>query len=203
MNTEAPRTIDAIYLRPTQNRQGGHEVMDLTSGRVITRPRVRVLPATDLVIKRVEHLARKDGIKTLKFADRNGQVIRTTDFLAGVGTQNGDDTDEDDDDSYDSEEDEDYSDEEEDDDDDDDDDDDNHDRISRSEIDELFADDRRNREYYRSQHDHDGHHQIDNEVERDEADTETAGVDNEAHDDEADTETLYEDPPELSKNQAD
>jgi hypothetical protein len=68
--------------------------MDLTSGRVITRPRVHELPATDLVIKQVEHLARKDGIKTLKFADRNGQVIHTTDFLAGVGTQNGDDTDE-------------------------------------------------------------------------------------------------------------
>jgi hypothetical protein len=36
-NTYAPRTLDAIYLRPVpDNIQGGHEVMDLNSGRVIT-----------------------------------------------------------------------------------------------------------------------------------------------------------------------
>jgi hypothetical protein len=35
-NTNAPRTIDCIYLRPFPNLQGGHEVMDLRSGRVIT-----------------------------------------------------------------------------------------------------------------------------------------------------------------------
>jgi len=31
-NTLAPRTIDAIYLRPMQNVQGGHEFMDLNTG---------------------------------------------------------------------------------------------------------------------------------------------------------------------------
>jgi len=37
-NTNAPRTIDAIYLRPIpSNIQGGHEVMDLATGRVVTR----------------------------------------------------------------------------------------------------------------------------------------------------------------------
>jgi hypothetical protein len=36
-NTQAPRTIDAIYLRPMKNRQGGHEVMNLMTGQVITR----------------------------------------------------------------------------------------------------------------------------------------------------------------------
>ena len=31
-NTNAPRTLDAIYLHPTDNIQGGHELMDLNSG---------------------------------------------------------------------------------------------------------------------------------------------------------------------------
>ncbi len=36
-NDNTARTIDCIYLRPAQNVQGGHELMDLNSGRVITR----------------------------------------------------------------------------------------------------------------------------------------------------------------------
>ena len=36
-NTNAPRTIDAIYLCPLNNIQGGHELMDLNSGKLITR----------------------------------------------------------------------------------------------------------------------------------------------------------------------
>ena len=32
-NTQAPRTIDAIYLRPLNNVQGGHEVMNLATGK--------------------------------------------------------------------------------------------------------------------------------------------------------------------------
>ena len=35
-NTQAPRTIDAIYLRPLKNIQGGHEVMNLATGAVVT-----------------------------------------------------------------------------------------------------------------------------------------------------------------------
>ncbi|MGC9176786.1 MAG: hypothetical protein ACP5F1_06910, partial [Thermoplasmata archaeon] len=53
-NTNNPRTIDAIYLRPTNNIQGGHELMDLNSGRVITRPRVWEIPVTPVVIRAVE-----------------------------------------------------------------------------------------------------------------------------------------------------
>ena len=33
-NTNEARTYDAIYLRAATNLQGGHEVMDLNSGRV-------------------------------------------------------------------------------------------------------------------------------------------------------------------------
>ena len=65
-NTQAPRTIDAIYLRPMNNIQGGHEVMNLATGNVITRNRVWEQPATEMVIKAVENMAEKQGIKTLK-----------------------------------------------------------------------------------------------------------------------------------------
>jgi hypothetical protein len=35
-NLNAARTIDAIYLQPALNMQGGHELYDLNSNRVIT-----------------------------------------------------------------------------------------------------------------------------------------------------------------------
>jgi hypothetical protein len=64
-NTNAPRTIDCIYLRPFPNLQGGHEVMDLRSGRVITRRNLTEIPVTDLVIQAVEDLALQQGVTTL------------------------------------------------------------------------------------------------------------------------------------------
>jgi hypothetical protein len=54
-NIQAPRTIDAIYLRPMQNKQGGHELMNLQTGFVITT--VWEQPVTDLAIKAVERMA--------------------------------------------------------------------------------------------------------------------------------------------------
>ena len=36
LNTNAPRTLGAIYLRPMKNKQG-HELMDLNSGRKIAK----------------------------------------------------------------------------------------------------------------------------------------------------------------------
>jgi len=65
-NTQAPRTIDAIYLRPLSNIQGGHELMNLATGMVITRNRVWEKPVTTFVIKAVEKMADEQGIKTLK-----------------------------------------------------------------------------------------------------------------------------------------
>ena len=33
-NTNKPRTVDGIYLRPLNNQQGGHEVMHLYTGKL-------------------------------------------------------------------------------------------------------------------------------------------------------------------------
>jgi Reverse transcriptase (RNA-dependent DNA polymerase) len=82
-------------------------LMDLASGRVITRSRVTEVPVTNAVIHAVERLAAKDGIKTLKILDRNKRLLNPDIWFAGVGPRNRnqhqhDDTDsesEDDDDS--------------------------------------------------------------------------------------------------------
>ena len=83
-NDNRARTLDAIYLRPTNNEQGGHELMDLNSGLVITRNRCWEIPVTDLVIRAVEYMAEKQGIKTLKLQNRNRIRFYPVDWLAGV-----------------------------------------------------------------------------------------------------------------------
>ena len=62
-NTKAERTKDGIFLRVLPNRQAGYEVMDLKTGKPCTRHKVTVCPAPDHVIKRVEALAKRDGMK--------------------------------------------------------------------------------------------------------------------------------------------
>ena len=83
-NTNDPRTIDAIYLRPIKSMQGGHEVMDLNSGRMVTRYKVTECPVTPLVIKAVEAMAAKQNIKSLKFKNRHGVIFHPADWIAGV-----------------------------------------------------------------------------------------------------------------------
>ena len=63
-NDNKPRTIDAIYLRALPKT--GHELMNLETGDLITRARIWEVPITSMVIKAVEEMAYKQGIKTLK-----------------------------------------------------------------------------------------------------------------------------------------
>ncbi len=98
-NTNAPRTIDAIYLRPVENIQGGHELMDLDSGRLITRPRVVEVPITNLVIKAVEAMAEEQGIKSLKLQNRRKTIFYPADWIAGVDYVEEDNKDEDEEDN--------------------------------------------------------------------------------------------------------
>lgn len=63
--------------------QGGHELLDLKSKRVITRRKVVEIPVTHLVIQAVEQMAKDDGIKELKYTSKYG-VEETNDWLAGV-----------------------------------------------------------------------------------------------------------------------
>jgi hypothetical protein len=62
-NTNKARTIDGIYMGPVDNKQGGHVVMDLRTGKATTRAKIRELPMPEWVIRRVEKLAKQDGIR--------------------------------------------------------------------------------------------------------------------------------------------
>ena len=85
LNSNAPRTLDAIFLHATNTIQGGHEVMDLNSRSVITHGgKVTEIPVTTLVIKAVKNMAKCQGFKSLKFKNRHGVVFHDTDWIAGV-----------------------------------------------------------------------------------------------------------------------
>ena len=85
-NSNAPHTLDSIYLRPAQNMQGGHELMDLTSGLVITHANVAEIPVTDLVIQAVEKMKYDQDFPTtgMKITNRQGQIYLDNDWIAAV-----------------------------------------------------------------------------------------------------------------------
>jgi hypothetical protein len=78
------RALDAIYLRRAQNQQGGHKLIDLNSGQLISRNIVHEIPVTDVVIKAVEKMAYQQGFKSLKFKNQNGVIYHDADWIAGV-----------------------------------------------------------------------------------------------------------------------
>jgi hypothetical protein len=91
-NTMEPRTIEAVYMRPTKLLRAGHKLLNLNSRKVITRPQVVVLPVTDQVIARVNAWANEEGVYSLKFFDKNGdeETFQDGDQIAGVDdTQQG------------------------------------------------------------------------------------------------------------------
>jgi hypothetical protein len=92
-NSNATRTLDGIYLRPAQNQQGGHELMDLNSGQVVTQNIVQEIPVTDVVIKAIETMAYNQGFKSMKFKNGNGVVFIDTDWIAGVNYEEDDNED--------------------------------------------------------------------------------------------------------------
>jgi hypothetical protein len=133
-NSNVARTLDAIYLRPALNMQGGHELYDLSSGRVITHARVTPIPVTDMVIKAIEQIAKDQGFKSLKFKNRKGTIYHDADWIAGV--------DYDEDIQQDVEDDEAYEDDENDDRNKDENIDDEYDRIDEEELEDLLQDER-------------------------------------------------------------
>jgi hypothetical protein len=84
-NTNAPRTLDCIYLRYNDNEQGGHDLLHLQTNRMITRRRVTPIPITPAIIKMVHRIAEQDGMpKGLKITNRTGQVLYDSTWIAGV-----------------------------------------------------------------------------------------------------------------------
>ena len=82
-NTQAPRMLDCLYMRPLTNH-GGHELLHLATGRLLSRPKVDIVPMTDSVINTVNALAASDGITGLKMLTKTGQVLYDSAWIAGV-----------------------------------------------------------------------------------------------------------------------
>jgi hypothetical protein len=83
-SSNVTRTLDAIYLHPAQNQQGGHKLIDLNSGQLISRNIVQEIPVTNAVTKAVENMAYQQGFKSLKFKNCNGVIDHDTDWIAGL-----------------------------------------------------------------------------------------------------------------------
>ena len=75
-NSMAPRTVGALALRPTGNRQGSYYFLSLASGRVITRNHATPLPMPQEVIQRVSDLAAAQQMQPgLAFGNRDNRVL--------------------------------------------------------------------------------------------------------------------------------
>ena len=69
------RTVDAIYLHKNTNIQGEQEIMDISIGRLITRPNFYSCVMSKIVIKAVEKPAESQGFKTLKTIARGRKLF--------------------------------------------------------------------------------------------------------------------------------
>jgi hypothetical protein len=54
------RDINGIYLIFLSNAQGGHEIMNLSTGQIIRRRQVSMVPMTNHVIERVHRVANRE-----------------------------------------------------------------------------------------------------------------------------------------------
>jgi len=85
-NNNKPRALNGIYLGPVQdNDQGGSMIIDLSTGREITRSQVDEVVMTELVIKQVERMAEKQGFgDSLKFIGSKRRILVPDPDLSGV-----------------------------------------------------------------------------------------------------------------------
>jgi hypothetical protein len=84
-NTNAPRSLDCIYMRYNDNLQGGHQLLHLPTNSIITRRQVTPVPITPAVIKQVHTLAIQEQMPPgLKIANRTGQLFYDSAWIAGV-----------------------------------------------------------------------------------------------------------------------
>ena len=59
INTMQPRALSYIYLNPMDNKQGGHELLNLATNRVITCTSYTEVLLTNIAMERVHYLAEK------------------------------------------------------------------------------------------------------------------------------------------------
>ena len=90
-NTNAPRTLDCIYLRSTGQQQGGHDCLHLPTNRIITRAKVTPIPITAGVMVQVQTIADQERMpKGLKISNRYQVVLYDSTWIPGVDFEDSD-----------------------------------------------------------------------------------------------------------------
>lgn len=84
-STNAPRSLDCIYLRYKDNLQGGHELLHLSTNLIITRRNITPVPITPSIVKQVHTLAQTEDMPAgLKIENRTGQLFYDSAWIPGV-----------------------------------------------------------------------------------------------------------------------
>ena len=83
-NNEIERGIDGIYLRPNNNIQGRHRVINLNMGQVITRNIVQPIPLPAAVKEKVEEMAVMQGLTSTKYYNQKGIELPNIEDSRGV-----------------------------------------------------------------------------------------------------------------------
>ena len=84
-NDNSPRTIDCLYLRYTDNHQGGHELLHLPTNKILRRQQVTKMPITTDIIKQVSDLASSERMPTgLKIHNRTNRTLYDSAWIEGV-----------------------------------------------------------------------------------------------------------------------
>ena len=74
-NSMSERTLDALFVGPIDNNQGGFDAFNLKTGQQIKRTHATMLPATNTVVKRVHAMVIKDKMSNgLIFGDQVGNT---------------------------------------------------------------------------------------------------------------------------------
>ena len=78
-NDMTAHTIDAIYLYPNYNTQGGHICMNLNTGKHITCSKVTPIPLPEVVKCCVNDLTCPQGINHVKSTNKKGFNLSNVD----------------------------------------------------------------------------------------------------------------------------
>ena len=84
LNLMQARAIEGLFLGPTKNAQGGFKIYNLETRSVITRKYVTEIPATPVMIQRVNAIAKLEGMDNITITSKTGELLYDSALLAGV-----------------------------------------------------------------------------------------------------------------------
>jgi hypothetical protein len=88
-NSNSPRTLDCIYLRYSDNIQGGHELLHLPTNHIIVRQYVTQVPISPAIIKQEHQIVETEEMPNgLMIKNRVNNVIYDHARIAGVDYEN-------------------------------------------------------------------------------------------------------------------